>query len=458
MSGEQASQRVQRSHRPGSRRAAAARIVWGVILLPPLLCWAALGLYAAFRHAPHVDTGDRLLDLFLQEMIDRDQIIGPHAAASSYNTNGLAGLPPEIFDGWKAEFGDDPRLYHLRDRYTAVDYSSYMSDAYPSLPTRTALLNDAVARGIADPAILARLISYDDRVWKGETYELSGLNAPDYRAGTVEQWDAYIQQQQSYIDSRHAAEQNKLLAALLKAAPDQAMPLYYAANLAWRRGDMPATFRLLREGNAAPKNDGSAGYPWDELRSSAPGAQISVDPLLYAGLGSRVATYVSLQDIRHMSQSLVHYASERGDLAALGTLHVFAYRYANLSWTTASRLRSGATRMLEVQASLAGYRGRTAPAQKQALSELETKIKTLQNDAAALRTQTTTMPSKPPPNTLAWWREMATNAATGGRSRAIRQLRQQWDNAQLEQQGIEQKLRPEIEELLRFDYATLSWK
>ena len=459
MNGAQESQQDRNVQRRGSRRAIAARVVWGAILLPPLLCWAVLGMFAAFRHAPRVDTGDRLLDLFLQEMIDRDQIVGPRGAASSYYTNGTSGLPAEVFESWESEFAGDPRFWLLRSRYTTVDYATYMSDTYMSRPARIAVLNEAVKRGISAPALLARLISNNDIVWRTETYQLNSLDRPDYRTGTIEHWDDYIQERQLYADSRHATELNSLLDALLRSAPDQAMPLYYAANLAWRRGDMPAAFRLLREGNAAPKADGLADYPWDKIAPSASGTKISIDPVLFAGIGRSVSTSVALMDIGRMTDSMANYACKRGDLAALNALHVFLCRYAFTAPASASRIRAGTRNMKDAgDAFRASYSKNTTPAQKQALNELQAKISTLQSDAQALLQKTSIMPAKPTPYTLAWWRDIATNAATGGRSQAIRQLRQKWENAKLEQQGIEQKLRPEIAELLRFDYTKLSWK
>jgi hypothetical protein len=434
------------------------RLIWGVILLMPLLSWVVLAIAVFMHQTPRIATSDRLLDKFLQELIDRDALVGARVASSVSYGYGPGELPASAFDKWEAEFGTDPRYWLLRCEYQADDPDTDYSGAAHVFDKRIVLLRTGLERGAVSPALLGRLLGISFFDWQWEAKDICQLTRPDYRKGTVDQWEAYILDVQRHLDSQHGSELDGQLKQLLEQANGEALPLYLAADIAWARGDTAQAVKLLHAGNVAPRVDALLIYPGEALQPGTPAAPGAVDDLIAAAMrGPRQS--ISMPDLRRMVMALGQHAAQQGDLPALAELQLFLCRRGCIQQASAMQIASTAKRQQDLLDALnTHYRGGISSEQRKCLADLQTRITALITSADAARKQAQPSAVLPAAGFWKWWQYQALRLATGGRSQALLELQQQAENRRRERITVEQQLLPQLEELQRFDYATLSWR
>jgi hypothetical protein len=445
------------------RHGAIERIVWGVILGAPLLVLAFMAVSALTRHAPPVRTGDALLDAFLQQLVDHDELTDP--ALYSFSDPVAAVVHGEaIFAPLEPQYANDPRFWMLRYDFGWMRSGEayYSKTAKCELESRYKWLEEAKERGIADAAVLDELYRGYEQAWADATRATLGppsaIKVPS-RAAFL----AYLNSVHAEVERLHAGDERRFLAELSAAAPDDALPHYRAAYLAHRCGDNGAASTELRAGNAAARCDLMWVYPAGLLLERARQDSLVGDEILTGFLAEFADSCVYTNSgLEGMAGDLSAIAAQHADLHTLQAIHTLCCRLGTAEHVNYSYADDCKSIELAIEKTAeSGWPQPHSPAQVKALGELSAKLIHLSAALGAVRAiivSRTPAASPNQPRTLRSMLGMLPGALSGGRRDRVLELQGECRDFVAQQTRIAKHVVPLFKELERFDYTTLSWQ
>ncbi|GEM_PF-2307429 len=434
---------------------AEGRGVWLALIVAPVLAWCALLVTVYTAVPPSASTGDPLLD----------RLLGTIAASKSDPALSPWGMPTDargICEGvlaeWEVEFGDDPRYWMLCYHFARCSTEGYSSEwAEVDLDPRARYLEEARRRGAVDGAVLLRLLRACDRAWREATNQYVAVTPPQHRDETKA---PYLQARRAAVDQYRGTEYKLLLSELFAAAPDEALPYYYAAMYETERGNYDAAVDKLRQGNAAPRNTSLTGFPFDELWGGMRAGRPLNDKLVSGRLCEH-SLMLALPDfimVKDTAKLLIAEAIERQDLAALDELHTFGCRFGSAEGTTLIQALLGCVLIvLPLQAVKDQWPEPLSVEARKALDELEAKKDRLRAKLRAIGSPSTLyLAGQLPPRQ--YWPLYAESLLTGSGSFSLIYLEKLHDDTLLEQQAFGGRIQQLVDEIETFDYTTLSWE
>ena len=431
------------------------RIVWLLLILLPVTAWAVLAILASTYVSPQSATGDPLLDKYCNAVIDQALATGLDREWLIYNNYQLEDA---VFASWEDEFAADPRFWMLRYHQTAdesveragiqVKYGKYPSVHY---------LEEARRRGLADGAVLLRLLCSYDSAWLNATSEYVTMPKPQ-RGGNFAE---YYKAQRDAVDEHYGQEHQELLSKLLAVAADEALPHYYAALYASERGDCEAAIAEIIRGNRAPRNTVLQGFPFDDLwhrmRTGKPLPEKAASGILcQEAIALALPNFIKF---KAMTRQLIADAIEREDLGVLEELNTFACRFGDAEGNQMIGALVGLVMVqLTWEAANSSWPQPFQPDQQQALRELKQKIDGLKNEIRGISRQATWPTNLPGAISQLGMLTIYENMLNGGRGFSVMFVESLHDEALAEQQGLAGTVHQLFIEIESFDYTTLSWE
>ncbi len=250
---------ARRTTAPRTRRAKALAWILAVVLLgAPLLALALLG-YTALGFQQHpVQTGDALVDAYLQGLIDNDLVANPAVQwqdyAFSYTSDARRR---DVYEAqWRRleqRFGKTAD-YWLLCHAVRTERQRYLSPvAGVELLDGVAYLEQARAAGVADWRVCYWLLRNYSREWEQEAAAALGLREPGSSA-RLQEHVAYYTQCSAEVERRHGAARRELRAELARAGAQEAQAQYLLALDSFAQGDLAGALACIAAGNAAPHN------------------------------------------------------------------------------------------------------------------------------------------------------------------------------------------------------------
>jgi len=474
-----------------ARQRRIERAVWITLAAVPLAALAVLGCLALFIRPQPVNTGDKVLDAFMQQLYDRDELVPSNSIGMQ--VSGYWPLPgrmdPATLTDLQQRYAGDPRLSLLLYHFSGDTESTprYYGSATGTLvvpPAGVSLeqpterqssvagiavdpsvqyLEQARAGGYADAAVLVRLLRAYSGAWNSHAQALYGEPSPGRNAPQSEVM-AYFKAIRLEQDRLFGEQERQLLSELFAAAPDEALPHYYAAQFAAERGDYEAALAELRAGNRAPRNTTMVGFPFDILYRQARQGQAVGDKLISGWLAS-AAQFDALPNyilFKCAVKNMVYMASERRDLAALDELHTFGCRFGSMEG--GSVIDGLVGQVLVKLVYKAVVKDRPVPIsaeQSKALGELHTKFGALLSQTKALSSRYNSlnqfqMPQNPQ-QAARYVLQLGVDQLSGGRSTNIRYLEASNDMLVAEQTALAGQISQTWAEIARFDYKKIGW-
>jgi hypothetical protein len=433
-------------HRPVS--GTARRVTLVLLALPPLIALMLLA-YATLWHQPRlVHTGDALLDVYLQALVD-------HGVVSSVESFSLFGkkdaLPPALWRQWEQQYGKDPRFWMLC--YYARPYDPAYSKAPPAkYESDVNYLRTARARGAVDWIVLLTLLRDETSDWIETARKKLALANPGNYATQQERerYDARIWEEVTRV---HGAELKSLQDELRRAGADQAQAHYYLAQIASERGDMPGGLSELVAGNAAPHNDSGLGLPFDALTAAARQGQMLAGDNAITGqmaLGSHSIMFSSFIRYREMVRATAAWAVKRRDISALQVLHRCCCRYAVSDGAGSLQAQVAAGTEMTVTDAVQQFTYGDATVHRQALSQAQAQRRAINSALLALDAScgSFTWPS-------AWDTAFVSAPAvsSGGRYSTLDMLRGYSSDLITEQTALAGPIRQQFEALASIDFT-----
>jgi hypothetical protein len=249
------------------------------------------------------------------------------------------------------------------------------------------------------------------------------------------------------VDKDHAEETNRLLAQMLAAAPDEAVPLYLAAELAAERGEFKEALAHLDRGNrAAQCSPALVGFPGVELNpllAEAPRGSQLVQGWAYgqsrASRGLLNATVMT---------ALAEDCVQRQDYAGLKTLTRCACRTAGQPYLAAKRHPYWVKFLRDIyHAVLTAPHVAASPARQQALKVWSSKLQAIDREVAAIDAQVVALPAQ-----VETPRGKMLGRLTGGQTNALLSYELGFRQATLQRQLVKAKLVPLWQDLAKFDW------
>lgn len=445
--------------RPGPRAwPAGGRIVWLSLILLPVALWAVLLILVFARKGEPVTTGDALLDRYLAALAQR---IGSDLVSADWPVAfGIddAVVDAAIYDGWEPEFGDDPRFWMLRFHLTAEAPRENYSDLDDLSHLRpTYYLEEARRRGAVDGAVLLTLLRANDSQWVSE----AGASLSVTRPKRGEDRGPYEEARRAIVDELHGGEHRQLLNELLAAAPDEAVPHYYAAICATQRDDYEGALAHIALGNRASSNNSLIGFPYEALWERMRNGEPLPDKALCGAACTSFWVSVSIPDflrIKWMFKALLSDAVERGDWQAVDELHTFACRFGSSEGLTSIQALVGVMLVgLVEEAVRAEWPEPLRAEQKRALYELGAE----QNNASSqLRAAQTGAAFTQGIQSMSGWGLVPQFELllSEGRTAVLFLWEAMYQDALQEQTTLGGPVRRLFEEMERFDYTKLGWE
>jgi len=441
-------------------RRATGRAIWLALGLLPLAAWLVLAILASPPGAVQPSTGDALLDKYCAALLKYRL---PRELNGGGKALGEVPLKDSVFRGWEKEFGSDPRYWMLRYYNAGLDsFPLEVADSIlvshpeerPGLRRRISYLEEARRRGIADGAVLLTLLRWQEAIWTATEYE------PLDRPGSSKRLNLndVMQAGRESIDANHAAEEAELLQELQAAAPDEALPHYYAALYASQREDYGIALAELSRGNRLPRHSMLTGFPYDEFWRRMRHGEALADEVT-SGLicwDAKSEILGNFYDFKVMSNDLLTDAIKHQDLAVLAELHTFGVRYGDsescepFSPLVGYDMVSTVWRKVNLQ-----WPTPLNSEQQQALTALKLKLDQL--EAALLAASNTPVRSTNPGLSHQPF-EAAMQLLSSGRGDAVQALEILYEYRKKEQQALGGRIHELFQEVARFDYNTFSWR
>lgn len=350
--------------------------LWCVIALPPLALLLAL-LWATFMHRPQpVNTGDALLDAYLQAAVDENLLLRSMRYGDILRWESLS---ERQWQSVEQRFGEDPRYWMLR-YYVDAQADAYLSPiAQVQLDSPVRYLEQARDRGCADWKILYALAQAYHEAWWNEAIGQLGNSAsrPGVKATSQQRYE-YLHKVRMEVDRRHGKVLDPLLAQLAACGGDQAQVRYLLAQYKCERGDFPGALAELSTGNKLHSNTNPVGFPLDALRQAAAQGLLLAGDSILNGYLIRLDDYSALPFIRSkdMVRVLAEWASDRGEIAAIHELHTYGCRFSSAQNSTTMSSLAGLTQVATATKAL--ERARPQPSSKQQQARIQARKLRLQ--------------------------------------------------------------------------------
>ncbi len=305
--------------------------LWCLIALSPLSLLLVL-LWVTLLHQPQpVNTGDALLDAYLQAAVDENLLL---RSMRNGDLSRWHSLSEQKWQSIEQRFGDDPRYWMLRFNLDAEGEAHLSPVAGVNVASKLRLLELARARGCANWTALLKLINSYENAWTEEAQERLGLThiSPSSKTPAGQRYE-YRHQIRLEVDRRHGTVLKQLLIELSSAGADQALVHYLLAQIACERGDFPGAITELQAGNTAPKNECAIGYPLDNLRQAAAQSRPLADDHLLAGYLARWNFVDASQEtirVKDTVRVLSEWAANHNDRQALHTIYGFGCRFSTV--------------------------------------------------------------------------------------------------------------------------------
>jgi len=440
------------------------RVVWGVILGAPLLVWAFMAASALTRHAPPVRTGDALLDAFLQQLVDRDELASPvlRGAGPYFGTD--TRVSDTMFASLERQYGDDPRFWMLCYRLRDPSADPRRSSVSPNTGTNyVGYLEEAETRGIADGSVLLILLQTRLDNWRAEAGAELNLTHPGRTATPGESY-RYRNACRRQADSKHLQDERQLLEKVIEAAPDQALPHYFAAKYACERGDYSQAVAQVRRGNAATQSNPMLGFPQEITQAALHHQQVLGSSLITGWLAANVNYEPNFIRMKDFVKDMAYLAVQRKDARALDELSKLACRFGSLEGGDLITALVGAALVRvtfdEVQRD---WPGGLSTSQQAKLKRLDAKYNHLRTAckaaSAASNSRVNAMLMGPGvgPVTIQtlssfFWGQLL-KELTGRRGEALRYLEATYNDKLAEQQALDKQVRPLLDDIARFSYS-----
>jgi hypothetical protein len=218
------------------------RVLWTLILAPPLMAWLVLAVLT-LSHVPHtVHTGDAFIDAFARVFVDQGGLKYYERSSEKHLRAKEQWRPLE------QQFGDDPRFwwlcYKLRNDSTVADE-----------PPRESYLQQARQRGIANLPILLVLYtstnsSFESRIkYEPNFNTVRGNNSRSTSLPNPGEYSKIFHARQKAIAQLHDDSIDILLKEMQARVPRHPLPYYLQAMLAGERRQYDTAYKLLKQGN-----------------------------------------------------------------------------------------------------------------------------------------------------------------------------------------------------------------
>lgn len=217
------------------------RVLWALILAPPLLLWLVLSVLT-LTHVPHdVHTGEAFIDAYALVFVAQ----GGLKLTERYPAKHLRAK-----EQWRAlekQFSNDPRFwwvcYKLRNDSTGET----------DLP-RESYLQEARRRGIANLPILLDLYasvyaSYEHKIEYHPNFSQIASNSSSHSRPTLNELSNILHARQKAIDQLHDDSLDVILQEMRDYSPMHPLPVYLQAVLAGERLQYDHAYQLLKRGN-----------------------------------------------------------------------------------------------------------------------------------------------------------------------------------------------------------------
>jgi hypothetical protein len=353
--------------------------LWCLITTPPLVLLLVLTWFTLTHQPQRVNTGDALLDAYLQAAVDNNVIIDVARCWNDYGeTSHRYSLPAEQWQDLEQRFGGDPRYWMLRCYYETQQDSYTSQIAGVDIDSRLHCLEQARERGHADWMILFRLVQAYEQAWSIQASDKLRAVAPAPGSkATQKQKFAYRHKLRQEVDHRHGLALQQLLTELKNCGNDQALVHYMLARIECERGNYAGAISELRAGNAAPRRDSGTGYPYNVLRqTAAQGLPLAGDRLL-AGCLERwyydcdAQSYLDYVGYKDAVRILSSQAAGKHDLVALRVLHSFSCRFGSLRGAPLIQAMVGTVMESIVRKAIPQSNQHSTPQSQQALAEAQ---------------------------------------------------------------------------------------
>lgn len=464
--------------------------VWLTLALVPLLALAVAAVLALSSRPQPVQTGDAVLDSFIEQLAASGELVPSSSAGMA--ASGYWPMPgqvgPTCLAVLEQRFAGDPRLsllqYHFKreqDNTSEIYQSasgamfvpSSSSASSPSAEYQSSVagiaidrsvryLEDARAGGYAGATVLLCLLRNYEGGWYSASREQLGGSPPDRKTAPAKRM-AYYMAVRKIQDAKYGAAERQLLSELKAAAPEEALPHYYAAQFAAERGDYDAALSELRAGNRAPRNSAMVGFPYDLLYQQARQGKLLGDKLTTGWLAEagEVEALPNFMRTKEAVRMLLFAADQRHDLAGLDELHTFACRFGCAEGSTVIQALVGLVLDGMVDKEAAGCSPTPLDSEQfTALSELRRQRDSLKAQLKlAGQAGTPSLGSAQAPRQLAQLvLQNAVAQLTGGRSAAISGLEEACSNTLAEQQALAGPVQILWDYIERFDYSKIGWE
>jgi hypothetical protein len=310
--------------------------LWCLIATPPLALLLTL-LWFTLTHQPqHVNTGDALLDAYLQAAVDCGLLDQERGIRELY-TEPLCqiSLSHDQWQELERRFGSEPRFWLLCSQF-AVAQDEYLSPvAKVKVDSGVRYLEKARDHGCADWVILLQLLLAYDEGWLNEAQERLGLGQPPMgKKATPERMRAYWRRIQQDVDVWHGPELARLLDELQAAGADQALMHYELARIECARGEYAKAAAEIRAGNTVPHAQWSTGCPYEDIARAAVNGQVLGGDKLLTGAVAQLTGQSFFADNSRLKDTvriLADRAAQQHDLMALHDLHDMGCRLGAMS-------------------------------------------------------------------------------------------------------------------------------
>jgi len=407
-------------------RARTRRWLW--LLFGALAVWLAALVYYTFGVPHAVIHGDPLLDMYLSAL------------------SPTGDIQDDTLNKWNSMFPDDPHTTDL----SVLEWSSQLKWD-DELDYIRDLLKDGYE---VSPAVRLIYLRQREAQWNAAAkayanspkIDRNHRPPPEVQSQLYVDWECAVCKE---VDQAHRAERDKLYADLQQAAPKASIVWYTAANLAFMRGDNARAIDLLGKGNAAPDNTNLQPYPIPlfvhDLRTAGP---LSKDVRAANLTGVLVANSLpNFIEMKRMHRSLWDWVVQRNDRNSLNVLHQYACRVA----TTDDGVFINALvaqMLIGIECTDIQKLGKLTASEQQAVTDLVTKQVKVKGDIRSVTRNNPYQFTSQKPSLLDYL-----HMNSGGRYSKL-----ELDSEIYEQHELVTKVFPQIEDIARFDFVTMSFK
>lgn len=322
------------------------RVLWALILSPPLIALLALAALTLIHRPAPVHTGDALLDAYLQAVLGKSVEVNKPSEMAYTTTIWNYDIDYETLTGddWlklEDRFGDDPRFWLLCFAHRSGLYrwcgpgetgpANYVSQvANVELSPDFRYLEEARRRKATNLLLLQSLCWGYRSFWREEAIDSLKLKRPA-RYASQKDLLTFESRITAEIDSRHGQTARKLLSELKQLTPQSAIPVYIEACQEVLRGNPAHARALIREENQLAMQHGIDNeYQYLSFAdqylalSGADGLAASWLPSTASGF----APTIFQSQLKPAVQALVNAAAASHDAAMLEELHLMSCNIA----------------------------------------------------------------------------------------------------------------------------------